>query len=226
MHIDSLIILYLGQVHNSRSSNTLFTTFFFYVGPSSPHCPRKRLLIKVSSSSTTLWNVKSRLENPLLSNFLLFLNYWSDSYLSYMQLPLLHKDLFSSGLRKRSGVLLYGPPGTGKVCSVVSVIWCFFNLPLFFFFINFLLHNICLLFLCFKPQTLLAKAVATECSLNFLSVKGPELINMYIGESEKNVRDIFQKVKYPSCFTQYFSCFFFGGGGWLRFQNFSSVHNL
>lgn len=46
-----------------------------------------------------------------------------------------------------------------------------------------------------KPQTLLAKAVATECSLNFLSVKGPELINMYIGESEKNVRDIFQKVK-------------------------------
>lgn len=42
--------------------------------------------------------------------------------MSYMQLPLLHKDLFSSGLRKRSGVLLYGPPGTGKVCSVVSVI--------------------------------------------------------------------------------------------------------
>lgn len=46
-----------------------------------------------------------------------------------------------------------------------------------------------------ETQTLLAKAVATECSLNFLSVKGPELINMYIGESEKNVRDIFQKVK-------------------------------
>ncbi|KAK6937427.1 ATPase, AAA-type, core [Dillenia turbinata] len=44
-------------------------------------------------------------------------------------------------------------------------------------------------------QTLLAKAVATECSLNFLSVKGPELINMYIGESEKNVRDIFQKAR-------------------------------
>eukprot|EP00897_Mesotaenium_endlicherianum_P005017 jgi/Mesen1/4543/ME000232S03803 len=44
-------------------------------------------------------------------------------------------------------------------------------------------------------KTLLAKAVATECSLNFLSVKGPELINMYIGESEKNVRDIFQKAR-------------------------------
>ncbi|PIA37783.1 hypothetical protein AQUCO_03000366v1 [Aquilegia coerulea] len=60
--------------------------------------------------------------------------------LDTVQLPLRHKALFSSGLRKRSGVLLYGPPGTGK--------------------------------------TLLAKAVATECSLNFLSVKGPELINI------------------------------------------------
>lgn len=40
--------------------------------------------------------------------------------------------------------------------------------------------------------------MATECSLNFLSVKGPELINMYIGESEKNVRDIFEKVSYIS----------------------------
>lgn len=37
-------------------------------------------------------------------------------------------------------------------------------------------------------KTLLAKAVATECALNFLSVKGPELINMYIGESERQVR--------------------------------------
>ena len=36
-------------------------------------------------------------------------------------------------------------------------------------------------------KTLMAKAVATECSLNFLSVKGPELINMYIGESERQV---------------------------------------
>jgi len=34
-------------------------------------------------------------------------------------------------------------------------------------------------------KTLLAKAVANECSVNFLSVKGPELINMYIGESER-----------------------------------------
>lgn len=57
---------------------------------------------------------------------------------------------------------------------------------------NLLPHFACILLV--YLQTLLAKAVATECSLNFLSVKGPELINMYIGESEKNVRDIFQKV--------------------------------
>jgi len=44
-------------------------------------------------------------------------------------------------------------------------------------------------------KTLVAKAVATECSLNFMSVKGPELINMYIGESEKNVRDTFQRAR-------------------------------
>ena len=44
-------------------------------------------------------------------------------------------------------------------------------------------------------KTLLAKAVATECSLNFLSVKGPELLNMYIGESEKNVRAIFEAAR-------------------------------
>lgn len=37
-------------------------------------------------------------------------------------------------------------------------------------------------------KTLLAKAVATECGLNFLSVKGPELLNMYVGQSEENVR--------------------------------------
>eukprot|EP00301_Raphidiophrys_heterophryoidea_P026731 c9295_g1_i1.p1 GENE.c9295_g1_i1~~c9295_g1_i1.p1 ORF type:complete len:345 (+),score=111.09 c9295_g1_i1:456-1490(+) len=80
--------------------------------------------------------------------------------LDVVELPLKYPHLFSSGLRKRSGVLLYGPPGTGK--------------------------------------TLLAKAVATECSLNFLGVKGPELIDMYVGESERNVRELFQKARESS----------------------------
>jgi peroxin-6 len=47
-------------------------------------------------------------------------------------------------------------------------------------------------------KTLLAKAVATECGLRFLSVKGPELINMYIGESERNVREVFARARAAS----------------------------
>lgn len=38
-------------------------------------------------------------------------------------------------------------------------------------------------------KTLVAKAVATECNLSFLSVQGPELLNMYVGQSEQNVRE-------------------------------------
>ncbi|KAI9764498.1 MAG: peroxisomal assembly protein [Geoglossum simile] len=44
-------------------------------------------------------------------------------------------------------------------------------------------------------KTLLAKAIATEFSLNFFSIKGPELLNMYIGESEANVRRVFQRAR-------------------------------
>lgn len=36
-------------------------------------------------------------------------------------------------------------------------------------------------------KTLLAKAIATECGLSFISIKGPEILNMYVGESEKNI---------------------------------------
>jgi transitional endoplasmic reticulum ATPase len=41
----------------------------------------------------------------------------------------------------------------------------------------------------------MAKAVANECSSNFVSVKGPELLTMWFGESEANVRDIFDKAR-------------------------------
>ncbi len=44
-------------------------------------------------------------------------------------------------------------------------------------------------------KTLLAKAVATECNANFISVKGPELLTMYVGESESNVRQLFDKAR-------------------------------
>lgn len=44
-------------------------------------------------------------------------------------------------------------------------------------------------------KTLLAKAVATEVSANFISIKGPELLSMWVGESESNIRDIFDKAR-------------------------------
>jgi len=44
-------------------------------------------------------------------------------------------------------------------------------------------------------KTLLASAVAKECGLNFISVKGPELLNKYIGASEKSVRDLFERAQ-------------------------------
>lgn len=74
-----------------------------------------------------------------------------------IRLPLENPELFSHGIKRRSGILLHGPPGTGK--------------------------------------TLLAKAVATEFDLSFVSVKGPELLNMYIGESERNVRQVFEQAQ-------------------------------
>ncbi|KAF5837146.1 putative transitional endoplasmic reticulum ATPase [Dunaliella salina] len=44
-------------------------------------------------------------------------------------------------------------------------------------------------------KTLLAKAIANECQSNFISVKGPELLTMWFGESESNVREIFDKAR-------------------------------
>ncbi|CDK24320.1 unnamed protein product [Kuraishia capsulata CBS 1993] len=80
-----------------------------------------------------------------------------DEILDTIDMPMKHPELFTSGIKKRSGILFYGPPGTGK--------------------------------------TLLAKAIATNFALNFFSVKGPELLNMYIGESEANVRRVFQRAR-------------------------------
>lgn len=44
-------------------------------------------------------------------------------------------------------------------------------------------------------KTLLAKAVANESGVNFISIKGPQLISRYVGESERGVREIFKKAK-------------------------------
>jgi transitional endoplasmic reticulum ATPase len=47
-------------------------------------------------------------------------------------------------------------------------------------------------------KTLMAKAIANECGANFISVKGPELLNAYFGGSEANVRDLFDKARAAS----------------------------
>lgn len=47
-------------------------------------------------------------------------------------------------------------------------------------------------------KTLLAKAIANESGINFISVKGPELLNMYVGESERAVRQVFQRARNSS----------------------------
>lgn len=49
-------------------------------------------------------------------------------------------------------------------------------------------------------KTLLASAVAKECGLNFIGIKGPELLNKYIGASEKSVRILQARV----CFLIFF----------------------
>ncbi|MBI5887701.1 MAG: CDC48 family AAA ATPase [Deltaproteobacteria bacterium] len=55
--------------------------------------------------------------------------------------------------------------------------------------------------LCGPPgtgKTLMAKALATESEVNFISIKGPELLSKWIGESERGVREIFHKAKQAS----------------------------
>jgi AAA family ATPase len=44
----------------------------------------------------------------------------------------------------------------------------------------------------------MAKALATEAGLNFFAVKGPEIFNKYVGESERMIREIFEKARAAS----------------------------
>ncbi|CAB1101477.1 unnamed protein product [Ectocarpus sp. CCAP 1310/34] len=67
-------------------------------------------------------------------------------------------------------------------------------------------------------KTLLAKAIANESGANFISVKGPELLDKYVGESEKSVRQVFQRARASSPCIIFFDeldalCPKRGGGG-------------
>jgi transitional endoplasmic reticulum ATPase len=46
-----------------------------------------------------------------------------------------------------------------------------------------------------EREKLIAKAVAHESQANFISIKGPELLSKWVGESEKGVREIFRKAR-------------------------------
>ena len=56
-------------------------------------------------------------------------------------------------------------------------------------------------------KTLVASAIAKECGLNFISVKGPELLNKYIGASEQSVRDVFSRAQSASPCVLFFDEF-------------------
>lgn len=47
-------------------------------------------------------------------------------------------------------------------------------------------------------KTLVAKAIANESRANFISIKGPELLDKYVGESERAVRQVFQRARASS----------------------------
>ncbi len=91
-----------------------------------------------------------------------------------VELPYVHKDLFGDyGLEPPKGILLYGPPGCGKTLIAKAV------------------------------ANSLAKAVAErtgrpDARSYFLNIKGPELLNKWVGETERQIRLIFQRAKEKS----------------------------
>ncbi len=105
-----------------------------------------------------------------------------------IELPIKHPELFESlGVAQPKGVLLYGPPGTGVVFFVLEEVGIMYALlPI----IRTHIHTH------IPPppppgKTLLARAVAHHTDCTFIRVSGSELVQKYIGEGSRMVRELF-----------------------------------